>query len=317
MGSGGAPRGSEAGGEQADGERDADGHGAGEDADAAAGSVTLQEAAEALGVHYMTAYRYVRLGLIHAEKAGGAWQVPRSEVDRLLAERQAPEGAVAPRPGGRGAAPAPWAARLEARLRAGDERGSWGVIEAALAAGSDPTAVYLELLVPSLRGIGDAWASGEVDISVEHRASVIVMRLMGRLGPRFNRRGQTRGTVVLGAPAGDLHGLPTAIMSDLVRGAGFTVADLGADTPTPAFVRAALDAERLVAVAVGVTTWKNEATIQELTWALHEALPGLTVLVGGGAVHDEETAQALGADGWAPDALAALVLLEEAWARAS
>jgi len=265
-------------------------------------------------VHYMTAYRYVRLGLLHAEKAGGVWQVPRSEVDRLLAERQVPEGAR--RPGGRSVAPAPWAARLEARLRAGDERGSWGVIEAALAAGSDPTAVYLELLVPALRGIGDAWAAGEVDVSIEHRASVIVMRLMGRLGPRFNRRGQTRGTVVLGAPAGDLHGLPTAILSDLVRGAGFTVADLGADTPTTAFVRAALDAERLVAVAVGVTTWQNEVTIRELTWALHEALPGVAVLIGGGAVRDEGTAQALGADGWAPDALAALVLLEEASARA-
>ena len=32
----------------------------------AAAELTLQEAADALGVHYMTAYRYVRLGLLAA-----------------------------------------------------------------------------------------------------------------------------------------------------------------------------------------------------------------------------------------------------------
>ena len=32
---------------------------------------TLQEAADELGVHYMTAYRYVRLGLLDAAKVGG------------------------------------------------------------------------------------------------------------------------------------------------------------------------------------------------------------------------------------------------------
>jgi len=33
------------------------------------GDLTLHEAAELLGVHYMTAYRYVRLGLLPAVKA--------------------------------------------------------------------------------------------------------------------------------------------------------------------------------------------------------------------------------------------------------
>ena len=33
--------------------------------------LTLHEAADVLGVHYMTAYRYVRLGLLPAAKAGG------------------------------------------------------------------------------------------------------------------------------------------------------------------------------------------------------------------------------------------------------
>ena len=272
-------------------------------------SLTLQAAADALGVHYMTAYRYVRLGLLPATKVAGSWEVPQAEVDRLLAERAPEQGA---RPGGgRGVQPAPWAARLEARLRAGDELGSWGVVEGALSSGMEPPEVYVELLVPSLRGIGEAWAAGEIDIGVEHRASVIAMRLIGRLGPRFNRRGQTRGSVVLGAPAGDRHGLPSALLADLVRGIGFTVVDLGADTPAASFARAAEAAERLVAVAVGVTTPENDEEVRALADALHRALPDVPVLIGGAAVRDEVHAQGLGADGWAPDGPSALVLLEQ------
>lgn len=278
------------------------------------GAITLQAAAEALGVHYMTAYRYVRLGLLSATKVAGAWQVPQTEVDRLLAER-VPDGDGRPA-GGRAVHPAPWAARLEARLKAGDERGSWGVVEGALSSGMDPAEIYLELLVPSLRGIGDAWASGAIDVGVEHRASVIVMRLIGRLGPRFNRRGQSRGTIVLGAPGGERHGLPSALLADLLRGIGFTVADLGADVPVDSFVGAAEGAERLVAVAVGVTTQGNEDSVRALVDALHRALPDVPVLVGGAAVLDAQQATDLGADGWAQDGAAALVLLEDVVARA-
>src|SRR6056297_2092647 len=37
--------------------------------------ISLQDAADELGVHYMTAYRYVRTGRLEAEKAGAVWQV--------------------------------------------------------------------------------------------------------------------------------------------------------------------------------------------------------------------------------------------------
>ena len=42
---------------------------------APAHEVTLHEAAAMLEVHYMTAYRYVRLGLLPAHKAAGTWRV--------------------------------------------------------------------------------------------------------------------------------------------------------------------------------------------------------------------------------------------------
>ena len=43
--------------------------------------LTLEAAAARLGVHYMTAYRYVRLGQLQAVKVGGTWRVRKSDVD--------------------------------------------------------------------------------------------------------------------------------------------------------------------------------------------------------------------------------------------
>jgi MerR family transcriptional regulator, light-induced transcriptional regulator len=265
--------------------------------------VTLQEAASRLGVHYMTAYRYVRLGLLPATKEGASWRVAATDLDRMAAG----DGVLSK---GRGRQdPAPWADRLERRLTAGDELGAWGVVEAALAAGAQPRAVHLDLLVPALRAIGDAWAEGRIDVSVEHGASAVAHRLVGRLGPRFVRRGVSRGAVVLAAPPGDLHGLPVALAADLVRGAGFDVEDLGADLPLPSLVDAVQRTQRLVAVGLAVTTAGNRPAVGDAVSCLKEVLAGVPVLVGGGAVARAD-AEALGADGWGRDGAALVDLLD-------
>ena len=74
---------------------------------------------------------------------------------------------------------------------------------------------------------------------------------------------------------------------------------------------AVTNAERLVAVAVGVTTPGNDPAVRELADALHAGVPGVPVLIGGGGLTGQEHAAALGADGWARDATAVLVLLDD------
>ena len=66
---------------------------------------------------------------------------------------------------------------------------------------------------PALVEIGERWAAGELDISIEHRATGIVQRLIGRLGPQFIRRGRSRGTVVVGAPEGESHSLVVSMLA--------------------------------------------------------------------------------------------------------
>ena len=80
--------------------------------------MTLQEVADELGVHYMTVYRYVRLGQLDARKVGGGWRVTRDVFDDFQSAREAE------RPAGRRVAP--WSERLESRLLVGDASGAWG-----------------------------------------------------------------------------------------------------------------------------------------------------------------------------------------------
>ena len=128
--------------------------------------------------------------------------------------------------------------RLEDRILAGDEQGAWAIVEGALTAGVDPDEIYLDVLAPAMERIGDGWEAGRVTVAQEHRASVVMLRVIGRLGPRFVRPGRKRGTVVIGAPQGDRHSVPVALAADLLRQAGYTIVDLGADTPVQSFVDA-------------------------------------------------------------------------------
>ena len=212
--------------------------------------LTLQEAAERLGVHYMTAYRYVRTGRLPATRDGVQWLVDPADLKRLRAKR-APTGS------GRVRSEGP--VKLAARMVAGDEAGAWAVLEAALASGVAPADAHMDLLVPALDTIGDA--VGARSPHRRRRAPGIGdrERLIGRLGPQFARRGRKRGTVVLGMPAGEQHSLPGAILADLLRGVGFEVLDTGADTPPESFVETAKAANRLVAVLVGATTSGRDA----------------------------------------------------------
>lgn len=264
--------------------------------------IGLNEAANRLGVHYMTVYRYIRTGRLRAVKEAGEWRVEPADVDRLL--RPEPVAGV------RGSRRAWATSRMLDRLLAGDEVGAWNVVESALASGAEPAEVHLNLLAPALRAVGERWEAGSIGVGDEHRASVVARRLISRLGPQFNRRGRKRGVLVLGAAAGERHEIPGAIVADQLRGAGFEVVDLGADTPADSFVAAARQLQPL-SVLISVTGSGHEGAVAETVAALRSETHR-AVLVGGAAVPDRSAALALGSDRWTgSDARQVVAVVEE------
>jgi excisionase family DNA binding protein len=275
--------------------------------------LTLHQAASLLGVHYMTAYRYVRLGVLPAHKQGGTWHVAAADLDLVRTRSTAGSSPAT----GEGRRRAPWSARLEARLIAGDARGAWTVVEGALGSGAEPDQVYLDIIGPAMISIGERWATGELDVALEHRATGIALRLVGRLGPRFVRPGRKRGVVVLGAPSGDPHSLPLAMLADLIRFGGWDVSDLGADVPHASFVHALGNTPDLVAIGVSVMQDTSLPAAATALAAMRAADPvgtsmrkGVLLVVGGRSIADEAAGLALGADATATDARSFVALLE-------
>jgi excisionase family DNA binding protein len=264
-------------------------------------TLSLNDAAARLGVHYMTAYRYVRTGLLPAAKRGATWHIEEQDLRRF---EQADDI--------RGAGPrtrAGYVERLADRLVVADELGASALVDQALAGGADVEEVYLQLVVPALRLIGERWEAGAISVAAEHQASAIVLRLLGRIGPRFLPRGARRGTVVLGAAPGDHHGLPSAILADVLRIRRFEVVDLGADTPAASFADACADRDRLVLVGVCATV-KRDRAVRDVVKAVRGAGVDVPILAGGAGVTDEVHARALGADGWAASGGAAADAVE-------
>ncbi len=249
--------------------------------------ISLHEVAEELGVHYMTAYRYVRLGYLPAHKEGGSWRVVRSDLDSF--KKQPPAASS------RGNPSTPWDERLEQRLLAADQSGSWQVIEASQASGMPVKKIYTEMIVPALQRIGEAWHRGEVSIAQEHAATQVATRLVSRLSAQISRRGVSKGTVVIGTPAGEMHTLPVMIAADLIRNEGFEVLDLGSNLPPDSFAEIVASQQRLVAVGVSVTAPGQAESIAETIAAVRERVD-VPILLGGAAIDGDQHAKLLGAD---------------------
>ena len=90
------------------------------------------------------------------------------------------------------------------------------------------------VVFPALRGIGEAWGRGELDVAREHAASETIRR---RIAHYFDAaaRGTTGRTVVVGLPPGSRHELGAFAFAVGARRAGLDVLYLGADVPVDAW----------------------------------------------------------------------------------
>jgi len=188
--------------------------------------VELHEAARRLGVHYHTAYRWVREGSLAAVKRGSTYEIEPDEVERRRAARHAP----APPP--RVTVVRDWSpqvARLYDALSTGDELAARAVVDRLTDGGIGPVAVITELLTPALQEIGARWASGSLSIAEEHRASAICERLLARIA--VHPRGRPRGVAVVASAPSDDHAMPAAMAALALRADRWQVHHLGTRVP--------------------------------------------------------------------------------------
>lgn len=236
--------------------------------------LSLREAADFLGVHYQTAYGWVRQGLLPAKKVGRSYQVNVADVHSLGVQRTA---GTPPRPEVRVRNWQPQADRFYDALVAGDERLVQTRLD-RLAPGVPFSELCERVIAPALRRIGDDWAVGDVTIAVEHRASATCERLIAPLAAR-QPRGRPRGVAVTATPPGERHGLPALMAAGTLREDHWLVQHLATDLPANEVGRLAHDvAARLVVLSAATEEGAERGAAEAAQLA--QAYPGLLVLAG-------------------------------------
>ncbi len=239
----------------------------------------LRSAAAELGVHYQTAYGWVRNGRLPAELVRGRYVVMAGDLRAAQRGRATP--ASPRRPSTQRLARS--STRMQQALLVGDEPTAQRIALGLLSEGTSAVELIQHVLVPPLLSIGQLWRDGVLTIPVEHRAAAIVERVLGQLTP--NPRGRRRGRALVAAISGDAHSLPTSMAAAALREDHWHVEHLGAGMPPGDLVR--FCAERSVDLAVITSTNPETADVASDTAAALRAAGTPTIVGGPGRTLDE------------------------------
>jgi len=201
--------------------------------------------------------------------------------------------------------------RLTTSMVEGEPDETVDLTRQALSAGLEPMAIINEGLVPGMEVVGDKFQSGEYFLPHLIIAANAMQQAMELLEPELKARQQAfeaAGTLVIGSVAGDIHEIGKSLVATMMSASGFQVYDLGVDVPTETFVAKVREtgANLLGLSALLTTTMTVQRQVIE---ALEEAgiREQVKVLIGGAPV-SQEWVEAIGADGYAEDAVGAIEL---------
>ena len=199
------------------------------------------------------------------------------------------------------------ATALQAAVRDGDQHETGRLVQVALADGLPPAEILSEGLIPGMQQLGELFKDGHAflpEILISARA---MSRGLDELRPHLTGVATPdKGTVVLGTVEGDMHDIGKRLVGMLLEGNGFTVVDLGVDVSAADFAEAAREhgADVVALSALLTTTTPQFGKVVEAVSAAGFG-EAVKVLVGGAPVTAALAAE-VGADGFAPDCVAAV-----------
>ena len=177
--------------------------------------------------------------------------------------------------------------------------------------GLTPDAILNEGLIGAMSIVGEEFREKRVYVPEVLLAARAMLAGMEVLEPLLASIGvEPKGKVVLGTVQGDIHSIGKNLVGILLKGGGFEVNDLGVDVPPQKFVEAAKGDAQMVCLSCLLTTSLPfmQSTIEALAAA---GLKDKVKTMVGGALVTPEYAKKIGADGYAPNAGAAMIRAKE------
>ncbi|MEO7001195.1 MAG: methionine synthase [Ktedonobacterales bacterium] len=140
-------------------------------------------------------------------------------------------------------------------------------------------------LLPAMKDVGDKFGAGELILPFVLQSAEVMKRAVAHLEHYLERaEGYTKGRVVLATVFGDVHDIGKNLVNTILANNGYTVYDLGKQTPINTIVEKAIEvnADAIGLSALLVSTSKQmPLCVQEL----HRRGLHIPVLIGGAAIN--------------------------------
>jgi trimethylamine corrinoid protein len=169
----------------------------------------------------------------------------------------------------------------------------------------NPLTAIEEGIRKGLDKVGDAFRKGEIflpELVMAGEAAMISTGILEKGLETGSDRKASRGKVLIGTVAGDVHDIGKTLVATLFKADGFSVIDLGVNIPASKFVEAVKESKPdiLGLSSLLTTTVPEQKTVIE---ALKNAgiRSSVKIMVGGGSV-TQEWANEIGADAYGQDA---------------
>ncbi|WP_233903412.1 B12-binding domain-containing protein [Stieleria maiorica] len=187
----------------------------------------------------------------------------------------------------RGEGTEPAQQEFRAALAAGDEQRCMTLLEERIALGWTRAETAEDLITDAMRGLGDAWDCGELDVYQERRSCTICTRLIHHLREGVAGLPVDAPIAIGAAPESDPYQLPTALVELALRESGWNAINLGNDLPLDSLIQAAEDYQPKLAW-LSVTSVDDPVRFVREQNKLADSLgENVSLIVGGRALDDQ------------------------------
>jgi len=149
----------------------------------------------------------------------------------------------------------------------------------------DAVGVLNNVLLPAMKEVGDRFGAGELILPFVLQSAEVMKRAVAYLENFLERaEGASKGTIVLATVYGDVHDIGKNLVRTILSNNGFTVHDLGKQTPASVIIDAAVQhkADAIGLSALLVSTSKQMPLIVNELARRDLSIP---VLIGGAAIN--------------------------------
>lgn len=188
----------------------------------------------------------------------------------------------------------------------GDQRACYQLIDQYLKETSADTeesahikALYFDVFQPSMKEIGQLWATNKISVAQEHVATAITQHMMASLYSRIFEATvkAVSKKVVISCPASELHELPSRMLADLLVLEGLDVIFVGANSPADDLLEL-IALEKPDALIVSCTITRHLTEVKHLLSKLRNSDTVQPLVLVGGYAFDQDPSQTavVGAD---------------------